>query len=103
MLTKLSNLMHTISDHGDAALSKFINIFGVASVGGGAANYVVSKSKDIADPSIWTIPDYAGVVSIVGGVVLIVKLCSDMYFNAKRNKREKENHKEGIKNTSDSQ
>ena len=101
MLTKLSNLMHTISDHGDAALSKFINIFGVASVGGGAANYVVSKSKDVVDPSVWTIPDYAGVVSIIGGLVLIIKLGSDMYFNAKRHKREKELHQENIKNTSD--
>ena len=98
MLTKISNLMHAISDHGDAALSKFINIFGVASVGGGAANYVVSKSKHVSDPDIWTIPEIAGVVSIVGGVVLIIKLCSDMYFNSKRHKREKELHKESIKN-----
>lgn len=103
MMTKVSNLMHAISDHGDAALSKFINIFGVASVGGGAANYVVSKSQDVVDPNLWTIPDYAGVVSIIGGVVLIIKLVSDMYFNAKRHKREKEIHKESVKNTSDSE
>lgn len=81
-MSALNNLMHAISDHGNIVASKALTFFGVTSVGGGLAGGVVSgTAHKIAESQAFGLPDWAAVVSIIGGLSLIIKNAVDVYYS----------------------
>lgn len=82
------NIFHMMSEHADPVLSGIINKVGIASISIGGAS-AVSKIAVESQSETWlTITDVAGIVSIIGGCVFIIKLCVDMYYTRKKDKRE---------------
>lgn len=79
----------TISDHGNAVVSKFIQSFGLVSVGTGGGVSIAQKTGAIQSSPL---SEWALIISIVGGCLLIVKYAVDIYFSYKRNKREEDLH-----------
>lgn len=91
-MSALQNLMHSISDQGNVIASKVITYLGVTSIGAGAtlgvANDTVQKVIS-HEPSVWTLPDYAALVSIFAGLSLIIKTVVDTYYKVKNERKEK--------------
>lgn len=87
-MNRITDLLHLVSDHGDAMVSKAINYIGAASIAAGGTNAVVANSVESQSEAMLVISDWAGIVSICGGLVFIFKLFTDMYFNYKKDKRE---------------
>lgn len=87
-MNRITALIHIVSDHGDAMISKAINYIGAISIAAGGTNAVVSKAAVTQDEAMLAISDWAGIVSICGGLVFIFKLFTDMYFNYRKDKRE---------------
>lgn len=81
-------MFHMMSEHADQGISAIINKIGYASIAAGGTNAVVTKAIETSDPSWVGVSNFAGIISIVGGVVFIIKLISDMYYTRKRDKRE---------------
>lgn len=79
-----NNLLHAISDHGNAIASKVITYFGIASIGGGGVLGVANGTAEkVAQAQTFGLPDWAAVVSIVGGLCLIIKNGVDTYYTLK--------------------
>lgn len=87
----LTELLISISDHGNELISKLIHKIGLLSIGTGvtlgAVNDTASKVLH-QTPDPWGLPDYAAVVSIVAGCTAILKYLVDMYFKFKNNGKE---------------
>ena len=85
----ISQMAMTISDHGNALVSKIIHGTGLISIGtiGGAK---IAEKSGISQGN--PLEDWALCISMTGGVLFIVKLCVDIYYSRKRNKREEEAH-----------
>lgn len=83
-MSATNNILHIISDHGNIIASKGVTYFGIASisVGGvsGAASGTVNK---IIESQSFGLPDWAAVISIVGGLCLIIKNGVDTYYTIK--------------------
>ena len=90
-MSDLGNVLHQISDHGNVIASKAITYFGLASIGGGGALGVANNTaqKVVLDQS-FGLPDWAAVVSIVGGICLIIKTVVDTYYKIKNEREKKE-------------
>lgn len=88
---KLSHAINLISDHGNAAASKFMVYFGV---GGSSVGVASGLTQRYAEPEfIWfTLTEWGSVVGIAGGLSLIIKLIVDWYYRRKQDKREQEVH-----------
>ncbi len=85
----LTQLLMAISDHGNAIISKAVNYFGFASVGGGVViGAATDTASRIASPEMWQLSDWAVIVSIVGGITFIIKNLVDTYFKIKNKGRE---------------
>lgn len=83
-MSAINSVMHAISDHGNAIASKVITYFGVVSIGSGGALGVASGTAEkLAQNQSFGLPDWAAVVSIVGGVCLIIKNSIDAYYTVK--------------------
>jgi len=78
------NVIHAISDQGNALLSKSVVYVGV----GGSSVGVASKLAENVSQSSFS--DYGALAGIVGGVSLAIKSLADIYFAYKKNKREQE-------------
>ena len=88
-MSAISNILHAISDHGNTILSKAVTYFGVVSIGSGGALGVASGTAEkIAQNQVFGLPDWAAMVSIVGGICLIVKNSIDAYCTV-QDRREK--------------
>ena len=88
-MSAISNIFHAISDHGNALVSKVVTYFGVVSIGGGGALGVASGTAEkIAQNQSFGLPDWAAMVSIVGGICLIIKNSIDAYYTI-QDRREK--------------
>lgn len=85
------HLAVTISDHGNAAISKGLQYFGVVGSSVGGTTWVATKGA--AEHSGMTLSDWGAIVGIIGGLTLILKNGVDMYFAYQRNKRESEGKK----------
>lgn len=82
----VNECLHGISDAGNVIASKITTWFGVASIGTGATLGVVNDTAHkiaSADPSIWTLQDYAAIVAMVGGITLVIKNLVDIYYRVK--------------------
>ena len=94
-MSVINNLMHAVSDHGNAIASKVITYFGLASIGGGgilgATNGTVEK---IHQAQTFGLPDWAAVVSIVGGLCLIIKNSIDAYYTVQDRRERKEQERQ---------
>lgn len=91
-MSLLNNILHTISDHGNAVASKVVTYYGLASIGTGGALGVTSGTVDkVVQSQGLGLADYAAIVSIIGGVCLIIKNLVDVYFTIqeKRNAKNK--------------
>ena len=86
MLKILSDIMHEISDSGNALISKGIIYFGVGGSSVGVASRV-AEVEVVASGSL-TLADYGAIAGILGGISLVIKACTDIYFSYKKNKRE---------------
>lgn len=85
----------TISDHGNAAISKSLQYFGIGGSSiGGATWYASGKSQPVvqAVEEGLALSDWGAIVGIIGGITLILKNGVDMYFAHKRNGREQAAH-----------
>lgn len=82
------NIFHMMSDHGGHAASGMITKAGISSIALGAGSSASKLAIETQDPAWLTITDVAGIVSIIGGVVFIIKLFVDMYYANKKDKRE---------------
>lgn len=83
-MSNLSNLFHAISDNGNLIASKAITYWGVLSIGTGGALGVSSGTVDkVVHSQGLTLADYAAIVSLVGGVCLIIKNLVDVYYTIK--------------------
>lgn len=88
-MSAINNILHVISDHGNAVVSKGVTYFGVVSIGSGGALGVASGTVEkIAQNQSFGLPDWAAIVSIVGGVCLIIKNSIDAYYTI-QDRREK--------------
>ena len=89
-MSLLNNILHTISDHGNALISKGITYYGLASIGTGGALGVTSGTVEkVTQSQGLGLSDYAAIVSIIGGVCLIIKNLVDVYFTIKEKRNEK--------------
>lgn len=80
----INSLIHAISDHGNVIASKIITYFGIVSIGSGGALGVASGTAEkLAYNQSFGLPDWAAVVSIVGGLCLIIKNSIDAYYTVK--------------------
>lgn len=83
-MSATSNILHAISDHGNTIASKVITYFGFVSIGsGGALGVTNDTAQKIAESQSLGLPDWAALVSIVGGVCLIIKNAIDTYYTIK--------------------
>lgn len=85
----LNTILHAISDHGNAILSKNIVLLGYVGIGVGAGGGVVSGTADkIVNDVSFGLPDWAAIVAIISGLSLIIKNGVDTYYKIKdrRNK-----------------
>lgn len=93
-MQKLTDTIHqfaiTISDHGNAAVSKGLQWFGVSGSSVGVASGVAKMSE--TSESVMSMSDWGAIVGIIGGATLIIKNGVDIYFAHQRNKRERESH-----------
>ena len=97
-MSAINNVLHAISDHGNTIASKIITYFGVVSIGSGGALGVASGTAEkIAQNQSFGLPDWAAVVSIVGGICLIVKNSIDAYYTVKDRRERKRAEKEASK------
>lgn len=88
----LSNFLHTISDHGNAMVSKLITYTGVASIGtGGVLGVASGTAEKLAQAQGFGWADYAAIVSIISGVCLIIKNLVDVYYTIKEKQSKKKN------------
>lgn len=80
-----NNLLHAISDHGNAIASKGITYVGVsAGIGGGSVLGVVNgTAAKVANSQQFGVQDWAAVVAIVSGVCLVIKTVVDTYYTLK--------------------
>ena len=93
-MSATNNILHAISDHGNAIASKFITYFGMASIGGGGALGVANDTaQKIVEQQSFGLPDWAAVVSIVGGLCLIIKNGVDTYYTIKDRRAKKKGDK----------
>ena len=97
MLDKLNSVLHAITPHLNDSMSGVINKIGIVSVVTGGTNAVVTTALETQDPTWLTISDSVAVVSIVGSIVFIIKLCGEFYFSWRKHKREQEEHNLKIK------
>lgn len=98
-MSAISNILHAISDHGNALVSKVVTYFGVVSIGGGGALGVASGTAEkIAQNQSFGLPDWAAMVSIVGGICLIIKNSIDAYYTIQdRREKKRLEHEERLK------
>jgi hypothetical protein len=98
ILGKLSNAAHSITPHMSDATSGIVNKLGIASVVTGGTNAIVTKAIETQDPTWLTVSNSVAMLSIVGSIMFIVKLSTDIYFARKKDKREQQEHdkKNGI-------
>ena len=90
-MSLVNDIFHAISDHGNAVLSKFVTYFGVVSIGsGGALGVANGTASKVAQDQFLTLPDYAAIVSIIGGICLVIKNAVDIYYKIKEKRSEKE-------------
>ena len=91
-MDRLSFLLFQLSDHANTAISKFVSYFGFAGIGGGAAIWATEKGRGAVDVATetagMTIADWAGVVSIVAGIMLILQRIIGTYYDSRADKRE---------------
>lgn len=93
-MSVISSVFHAISDHGNAIASKFITYFGMVSIGGGGVLGVANDTaQKIAEQQSFGLPDWAAVVSIVGGLCLIIKNGVDTYYTIKDRRAKKKGDK----------
>jgi hypothetical protein len=88
ILSKLGSGIHTITPHMSEATSGIINKLGIASVVTGGTNAIVTNAIVTNDPTWLTISNAVGLLSIVGSSMFIIKICVDIYFARKKDKRE---------------
>lgn len=77
----LQKLIITISDHGDALVSKAIHHIGViVGIGGGAATYATGKAVQASQMSPITsfVLEWGGLISMVAAGTLILKNIADV-------------------------
>ena len=80
----LSDSLRYFSDIGNAAASKVTTWFGLASVGTGATLGVTNDTMEkVASGAEWGLPDYAALISIIGGLAFFIKVCVDIYYKIK--------------------
>jgi hypothetical protein len=85
----ISDLLIAISEHGNLIAHKFIHWFGVVSISAGATLGAATGTVErIYDPTLWTLQDWAAVVSMVGGLSFAIKNLVDAYFTAKNKGRD---------------
>ena len=88
-MSMINSVLHAISDHGNAILSKSIVFLGYIGIGVGTGGGVVNGTMDkIANDVAFGLPDWAAVVAIISGLSLIIKNGVDTYYKIKdrRNK-----------------
>ena len=88
MLLRLNNVLHSITPHLNDATNGLMNKVGLASVVTGGTNAIVTTAIETQNPTWMTISNAVAVVSIVGSVMFVIKLCADIYFAHRKDKRE---------------
>ena len=97
MPARLSNVLHAIMPHLNDSMNGVINKIGIVSVVTGGTNAVVTTALETQDPTWLTISNSVAIFSIVGSVMFIIKLCVDIYFARRKDKREQEDHDRNLK------
>ena len=69
-----------------------INKLGIASVVTGLSNPIVNNAIENHSEAWLTISNAVAIFSIVGSGMFIIKICVDIYFARKKDKREQERH-----------
>lgn len=96
MIGTLLELMHKISDHGNAMLSKMTYQFGtVVGVGGGAATYATKNVQPKSELVIF-LQEWTPLVSVIAAILLIIKTAYDIYLNHKEDRRKDEAHEKDM-------
>lgn len=88
MLSKLSDVIHSITPYISDATSGVLNKIGITSLAATVSNAVVTKAIESQNETWLTISNSVAVVSIIGSIMFIVKLAYAVYFDRLRNKRE---------------
>lgn len=94
-----NTILHAISDQGNAILSKSLVYVGVGGSSIGVATKVAEVTDNVPD-SLLTSVEWGAAAGIVGGICLIIKTGTDVYFNYQKEKRAREMHelkKEAVK------
>lgn len=85
------DVAHAISNHGNAAIGKSMQYFGIATSSVGIGTYATKGHEVVQAGMTWS--DWGGIVGVVGGITLIIKTGVDIYFNIRKDRREAEAHK----------
>ena len=91
----VSSAIKSISDYGDAIISKFIYHTGLwIGIGGGAATYSVGKSvaQTQITPVTAFVLEWGGLISMVAAASLVIKNIVDTWLSIKKSKMEQEAH-----------
>lgn len=99
--TVINDVIHRISDHGDAILSKFVYHFGAwVGVGGGAVTYATKKTvePDTHNVVAQFVLNYGSLISMIAASMLIIKTGYDIYLNHQDNKRKQQAHDKAMSN-----
>lgn len=92
-MTKISEFLFAISDHGNVVISKAINYFGIAGIGGGAGMKVAEMARpELIDSTGLGLTDWAAIISIIGALTLVLKNAVDIYFSVRSDKRKQLEH-----------
>lgn len=90
-MMNFTRIIYAISDHGNAAISKGLQYFGIGGSSVGGATWVATN-KEVVEQGM-QLSDFGAMVGIAGGLTLVAKNGIDIYFAYKRNGRETESHK----------
>lgn len=82
----------------DDATNGAINKLGIAGVVTGGTNTIINDRSFESQPDVWlTMPNAVAIFSIVGSGMFIIKICVDIYFTLKKDRRE--NQRRNIDNS----
>jgi hypothetical protein len=98
MLGRLNAVTHQITPHLSDATSGILNKIGIVSLATGGTNAIVTTAIETQNQTWLTISDTVAIISIIGSIVFITKLCVDIFYARKKDSREQKEHNRKMNN-----
>ena len=89
---KLMTTMNYVAVHIAESTTGIINKIGIVSLGSGITNTAIYSTVESQNQSWLTLSSAVAVVSFAGSIMFILKICVDVYYARRKDKREQERH-----------